>query len=106
MKTINELIKVSVNFKLPKTYDMTDYAMPDFKYQRICQVLEDNEFECYLSSKVNDKIQQDIYTCTRGKYNGEVVDVYYNYVSDEVFEMAFSSQFGDIPKSHNLNFIK
>jgi hypothetical protein len=106
MRNLQDLIQTSISFKLPKTYDMTDYAMPDFKYQRICQVLEDNEFECYLSSKVNDKIQQDIYTCTRGKFNGEVVDVYYNYVSDEVFEMAFSSQFADISKSSNLNFVK
>jgi hypothetical protein len=109
MKTIADLIQVCVGKQLPKTYDMTDYALPDFKYQSICQILENNEFECYLSSKISDKIQQDIYTCTSGKFNGEVVDIYYNYVTDKVFEMSFSSQFntgecGTEPKI--MNYIK
>ena len=93
MRNLQDLIQVSIGKKLPKTYDMTAYAMPDYKYQKICQVLENNEFECNVSSKLNDKITQDIYTCTKGKFNGEVVDIYYNYVSDEVYELAFSSQF-------------
>ena len=93
MKNLQDLIQVSINKELPKNYDMSNYVLPNYKYQKVCQILEDNEFECYVSSVLNNKITQDIYTCTKGKFSGEVVDIYYNYVSDEVYEISYSSQF-------------
>jgi hypothetical protein len=109
MKNLQDLIQVSIGKELPKNYDMTDYVISNLKYQKVCQILEDNEFECYVSSKINNKITQDIYTCTKGKFSGEVVDIYYNYVNDEVYEIAYSSQFntgefGTEPKI--MNYIK
>lgn len=109
MKTLQNLIQTSIGKELPKSYDMTQYVISKLKYQKICQILEDNEFECYVSSKISSYIQQDIYTCTSGKFNGEVVDIYYNYVSDDVYEISYSSQFhtgeyGTEPKI--MNYIK
>ena len=57
MRNLQDLIQTSISFKLPKTYDMTDYAMPDFKYQRICQVLEDNEFNSTVAPDVSVSVR-------------------------------------------------
>lgn len=48
-------------------------------------------FELYNS--FNEGLQHEIYTCTKGQYNGEVVDVYYNYRTGAVHGVDYSAQF-------------
>lgn len=38
-------------------------------------------------------IQHETYTCTRGKYNGDVIDVYYDYNTGKIFHKEICSQF-------------
>ena len=38
-------------------------------------------------------IQHDIYTCIKGKYSGDVIDVYYNYNTGQIHHKEVSSQF-------------
>jgi len=49
-------------------------------------------FESYGSFNEGD-LQHDILTCTKGKYDGEVIDLYYNYHTGEVSNIEYSSQF-------------
>ena len=66
-------------------------------YQLLSILLESKGFELYLSSKSlqydEKKYQHAIYTCTNGIFNGEVVDVIYNFWDDQVKEIQVSSQF-------------
>ena len=50
----------------------------------------------YLSTKSLEHegpILQDIFTCTKGIFNGEVVDVFYDITNNEVKQISVSSQF-------------
>lgn len=40
-----------------------------------------------------DGQQHEILTCTKGKFNGEVIDIYYNWNSGEVSQVEHSTQF-------------
>lgn len=66
-------------------------------YQTISNLLEAKGFNFYLSTKSLEyderNILHDIYTCTEGIFNGEVVDVHYNISNDEIKEISVSSQF-------------
>ena len=55
-------------------------------------VAEKNGFEFYGSFN-EDGLQHDILTCLKGKFNGEVIDLYYNYRTGEVSQIAHSTQF-------------
>lgn len=50
------------------------------------------KFETYGSFNEGDE-QHDILTCTKGKYDGEVIDIYYNYYTGEVNRTEISTQF-------------
>lgn len=66
-------------------------------YQLLSTLLENKGFELYLSTKSlehqESNILHDIFTCTKGIFNGEVVDVHYNIGNDEVKQISVSSQF-------------
>jgi hypothetical protein len=66
-------------------------------YQLISNLLENKGFELYLSTKSlnheEPNILQDIFTCTKGMFNGEVVDVYYDITNNEIKQISVSSQF-------------
>lgn len=66
-------------------------------YQTISNLLESKKFDLYLSIKSlkhdERNILHDIYTCTNGAFNGEVVDIYYNFENDEIKRIEVSSQF-------------
>jgi hypothetical protein len=38
------------------------------------------------------EMQHDIFTCLKGKYDGEVVDIYWDYSSGEVIKVEQSTQ--------------
>ena len=66
-------------------------------YQLLSTLLENKGFELYLSTKSlehqESNILHDIFTCTKGIFNGEVVDVHYNIGNDEIKQISVSSQF-------------
>lgn len=39
------------------------------------------------------KVQHDTYTCNKGKFSGDVIDVYYNYHTGQVHHKEVCSQF-------------
>lgn len=39
------------------------------------------------------RMQHDTYTCTKGKYSGDVIDVYYNYNTGQIHHKEVCSQF-------------
>ena len=54
-------------------------------------------FENYGSFNEGE-LQHDILTCTKGKYSGEVIDLYYDYYTGEVSNIEYSTQFkGQLP---------
>jgi len=50
-----------------------------------------NGFESYGSFN-EDGEQHEIFTCIKGKYEGEVIDVYYNWHTGEVRKFEISCQ--------------
>ncbi len=67
------------------------------KINNVSQVLETKGFDLYLSTKSRKHEQRnilhDIYTCTKGVFNGEVVDIHYNMETGIIHDLAVSSQF-------------
>lgn len=63
----------------------------------LSNLLESKRFDLYLSTKSlkheERNILHDIYTCTEGVFNGEVVDVHYNFETGLIHDVAVSSQF-------------
>lgn len=54
-------------------------------------------FEGYAS--FNEGLQHEILTCTKGEYDGEVIDIYWVYDTGEVHTIDYSTQFkGQEPK--------
>jgi len=51
-----------------------------------------NGFESYGSFNEGDS-QHEILTCTKGKFSGEVIDLYYDYSSGNVVKVEYSTQF-------------
>lgn len=49
-------------------------------------------FDTYGSFKEED-FQHDILTCTKGKYDGQVIDLYYDYYTGNVAKVEYSTQF-------------
>lgn len=49
-------------------------------------------FEPYGSFNEGE-FQHDILTCTKGKYSGEVIDIYSDYQSGNVSKIEYSTQF-------------
>jgi len=66
-------------------------------FQTLISLLEGKGFDLYLSTKSlqydKENIVHDIYTCTNGAFSGEVVDIHYNFKSDEIEQIEVSSQF-------------
>lgn len=43
--------------------------------------------------------QHDVLTCTKGKYSGEVIDLYYSFDTGNVSKVEYSTQFtGQVPQ--------
>lgn len=67
------------------------------KINNVAKILEAKGFELYLSAKskkhTEGNIFFDIYTCTKGIFSGEVVDIYYNFETGTIHDLAISSQF-------------
>jgi hypothetical protein len=63
----------------------------------VSQKLDAKGFDLYLSTKSlkheQRNILHDIYTCTKGQFNGEVVDIHYNIETGVIHDLAVSSQF-------------
>ena len=64
------------------------------------KLLDSKGFDLYLSTKSlqydERNIVHDIYTCTKGIFNGEVVDIHYNIQNNEVKQIEVSSQYHTI----------
>jgi len=66
-------------------------------FKQIEPKLESAGFELYLSGKAlgNPDIEHEIFTCKKGKYSGEVIDLFYNYYTGEIVRIEYSTQFAD-----------
>lgn len=70
--------------------------MTTSKIQDLLNVAAKSGFELYGS--FNEGLQHEILTCTKGKYNGEVLDIYWDYKTGLVHTVDYSTQFkGQIP---------
>jgi hypothetical protein len=49
-------------------------------------------FEVYGSFNEGE-LQHEILTCTKGKFDGEVIDLYYDYNTGDVAKVEYSTQF-------------
>lgn len=58
-------------------------------------------FEMYGS--FNEGLQHEILTCTKGKYSGEVIDIWWNYTTGQVHTIDYSTQFPN--QSPSFKFI-
>ncbi len=53
-------------------------------------------FEVYGS--FNEGLQHEILTCTKGKYSGETIDIYWDYKTGAVHTIDHATQFrGQVP---------
>jgi hypothetical protein len=63
----------------------------------VAQVLESKGFDCYLSTKSlkhdSRNVFHDVYTCTKGAFDGEVVDIHYDFNNGIIHDLSCSSQF-------------
>lgn len=64
------------------------------KINSIITTANKNGFESYGSFNEGDE-QHEILTCTKGKYDGEVIDIYYDFNTGEVFRSEVSTQFAN-----------
>lgn len=63
---------------------------------QLFQLAEKAGFQFYGS--FNEGLQHDIMTCMKGKYDGEVIDIYYDYITGDVKNVEYSTQFnGQLP---------
>ena len=67
-------------------------------FQEIITKADNAGFEFY-GSFAEGELQHEILTCTKGRYNGEVLDIYYDYKKGDVHVVEVTSQFkGQEPK--------
>jgi len=65
--------------------------------QDLLSTAQKSGFQAYGS--FNEGLQHEILTCTKGKFDGEVLDIYWDYKTGVVHTVDYSSQFkGQIPK--------
>lgn len=70
--------------------------MTTTKIQDLLNVAAKAGFETYGS--FNEGLQHEILTCTKGKYDGEVLDIWWNYKTGLVHTVDYSTQFkGQMP---------
>jgi hypothetical protein len=65
--------------------------MTTTKIQDLLNVASKSGFEIYAS--FNEGLQHEILICTKGKYSGEVIDIYWNYNTGIVHTIDHSTQF-------------
>lgn len=66
------------------------------KYSEISKKLYDADFDLYLSTSDNPnrpEIMHEIFTCVYGCYDGEVVDLFFDYFTGEIVNIEYSTQF-------------
>lgn len=59
---------------------------------QLISVASKSGFETYGSFREED-FQHEILTCIKGKYDGEVIDLYYDYHTGNVAKIEYSTQF-------------
>lgn len=65
--------------------------MTNAKIQDLLNVAAKSGFQNYAS--FNEGLQHEILTCTKGKYDGEVLDIYWDYNTGLVHTVDYSTQF-------------
>lgn len=68
-----------------------DVSVPG-NINEVSAILQKSGFSEYGSFNEGE-FQHDTYTCTKGKFDGDVVDVYWNWHSGKVIRVEVSSQF-------------
>jgi hypothetical protein len=70
--------------------------MKNFTYQELSKKLDAKNYELYLSTKSllhdSNDILQEIFLCHKGEDKGCVVDVFYNFKTDEIIGVQKSKQ--------------
>lgn len=56
----------------------------------LTEIANNQGFELYGS--FNEGLQHDIFTCLKGKYDGEVIDIYWDYNTGEIKSIDYSTQ--------------
>ena len=78
------------------------FKFKHMKYSEISRKLESANFDLYLSTSDNPdspEIMHEIFTCLSGRYDGEVVDLFFNWFTGDVVNIEYSAQFqGQQPK--------
>jgi len=59
---------------------------------QLLAVASKNGFNSYGSFNEGE-LQHDTLTCLKGRYNGEVIDIYYDYNTGSVTSVEYSTQF-------------
>lgn len=59
----------------------------------VSQKAEKNGFTFYGGFNEGQDTQHDILTCLRGRFSGEVIDVWYSYITGVVQRVEISTQF-------------
>jgi len=59
--------------------------------QQLLNIADKAGFKSYGS--FNEGLQHEILTCTKGKYSGEVIDIYWDYKTGKVDNIEYSTQF-------------
>ena len=69
----------------------TNNAMTTKTINELLSIARKAGFEDYAS--FNEGLQHEILTCTKGKYSGEVLDIYWDYKTGKVHTIDYSTQF-------------
>lgn len=65
--------------------------MKNQQIQPLLNLAAKSGFEMYGS--FNEGLQHEILTCTKGKFSGEVIDIYWDYKTGLVHTVDYSTQF-------------
>ena len=71
------------------------------KIQELLNVAFKSGFDLYGS--FNEGLQHEILVCTNGEYNGEVIDIYWNYFDGSIHTIDISTQFKNQIARFNFN---
>lgn len=64
--------------------------MKKSEIQQLTDIAKANGFELYGS--FNEGLQHDIWICTKGKYDGEVIDIWWVYDGGKIHTVDYSCQ--------------
>ena len=76
--------------------------------QNLIKLAQQNNFEDYLDCPHPDRVEYKnincfIMTCMNGDYDGEVIDVLYNYITGEIISTSVYSHFVGVESKFKIS---